>query len=156
MIVEFHPLPSANVAAIRASGFDAYDNPVERAVSSGSGTPCRHCLQNVPEGEEYLILAHRPFDSRNPYAETGPIFLCASDCTAPGPSPHVPDILGAPHHILRGYSADERIVYGTGQVVPTSEIPDRAARLLSQDGIAFADVRSASNNCFLCRIRAQA
>jgi hypothetical protein len=93
--------------------------------------PCRHCLQQVPKGQGYLILAHRPFETRNPYAETGPIFLCADDCAPAAPGPDLPPMLASPHYIVRGYSADERIVYGTGQVVPTGRIAEAAEALLS-------------------------
>jgi hypothetical protein len=53
---------------------------------------------------------------------------------------------------MRGYCSDERIVYGTGQIVPTDDIAAEAGALLDRPGIAFVDVRSASNNCFQCRI----
>ena len=75
--IHFHPLPTAEVQALRAGGPDAYGNPPERVRAEGHGNPCRHCLNFVPEGAEMLILAHRPFDALQPYAETGPIFLCA-------------------------------------------------------------------------------
>jgi hypothetical protein len=54
--------------------------------------------------------------------------------------------------IVRGYSADERIVYGTGAVVATDRIEETAATLFARDDVAFVHVRSASNNCFQCRI----
>jgi hypothetical protein len=152
MTIAFAGLPTAEVAAIRASGRDAYDNPIEHQVSDGVGVPCRHCLQQVPKGQGYLILAHRPFESRNPYAETGPIFLCADDCAPAVPGPDLPPMLASAQYIVRGYSAAERIVYGTGQVVPTGRIAEAAEALLSRSDIAFVDVRSASNNCYQCRI----
>jgi hypothetical protein len=152
MTVHFTGLPTAVVADIRTSGRDAYGNEIERRISDGDGVPCRHCLRQVPEGQAYLILAHRPFATKNPYAETGPIFLCAEDC-APAPSrPDTPEMLASSHYIVRGYCSDERIVYGTGKVVPTDDIAAEAGALLDRPGIAFVDVRSASNNCFQCRI----
>jgi hypothetical protein len=152
MSVHFHPLPAAEVAAIRASGIDAYGNPVERSLCEGPGHPCRACLTETAAGQPFLTLAHRPFEEQNPFTETGPIYLCES-CAGTPPSATLPAILSAPSHIVRGYSVDERIVYGTGQVTPTAEISTYAASLLARDDIAFVDVRSASNNCFLCRIK---
>ena len=58
-----------------------------------------------------LILAHRPFPAPQPYAELGPIFLCADAC-APGGGSDIPEILASPDYIIRGYSAENRIVYG--------------------------------------------
>ncbi|GAA6179353.1 MULTISPECIES: DUF1203 domain-containing protein [unclassified Shimia] len=152
MTIQFQPLPFASVTSIRDSGLDSYANPVELAVSDGDGIPCRNCLKITPKGQRFLILAHRPFEGQNAYTETGPIFLCES-CAPAVPSQNLPAILTAPSYIVRGYSADERIVYGTGQVTPTSDIAAYAESLLAREGIAFVDVRSASNNCFLCRIK---
>ncbi|MDU8943146.1 DUF1203 domain-containing protein [Ovoidimarina sediminis] len=153
MNVTFEALPSDVVREIRQTGRDSYGAPVERHVSDGSAYPCRHCLGATPKGETYLILAHRPFSSAHPYAETGPIFLCEADCARAAPSGEVPPILEAPDYIVRGYSAEERIVYGTGGVVPTPRIAARAAEILADPAIAFVDVRSARNNCFQCRVR---
>lgn len=152
MSIHFIPLPTAQVTALRQSATDSYGLPVEIQHAPGTGMPCRHCLQEIPKGSPALTLAFRPFTGLNPYTETGPIFLCGADCTARAPSATLPGILTAPSHILRGYSADERIVYGTGGVVQTHDLPARAAALLSDPNIAFADIRSASNNCFLCRV----
>ena len=98
-----------------------------------------------------LILAHRPFPAPQPYAELGPIFLCADPC-AQGGGEARPDILASPDYILRGYGADDRIVYGTGGVVATDMIPARAAALFDDPRVAYVHVRSARNNCYQLRI----
>jgi hypothetical protein len=54
--------------------------------------------------------------------------------------------------LLRGYGADDRIVYGTGKVIPTEEIASLAAYLFQRPEIAYLHLRSASNNCYQCRI----
>ena len=64
----------------------------------------------------------------------------------------IPQILESPTYILRGYGHDDRIVYGTGAVVPTKTLPDEAARRLADPRIAYLHVRSARNNCFQVRI----
>lgn len=153
MKIEFHPLPADTVATLRQSRRDAYGDPIETAISAGHGIPCRACLKITPKGQRYLILAHRPFEGQNPYTETGPIFLCES-CAGTSASSTLPEMLTSPNYIVRGYGADERIVYGTGQVTPTKDIPTYATQLLARDDITFVDVRSAANNCFQCRIKA--
>jgi hypothetical protein len=149
--MRFVPIPTEIVRHYRAGGVDANGQPPERHVTQSDGYPCRHCLELIGAGKPVLILAHRPFASVQPYAELGPIFLCGEDCAAGGGAA-LPTFLAAPHYILRGYSADERIIYGTGAVVPTAEIPARAAVLFQNPAVAFAHVRSATNNCFHCRI----
>ncbi|HQU67242.1 MAG TPA: DUF1203 domain-containing protein [Albidovulum sp.] len=154
MDLTYEPIPTELARALRAGAPDANGQPPERgAVADGKGEPCRHCLKNVEAGREYLILAHRPFPAPQPYAETGPIFLCADDC-APWSGDGVPPILGtSPDYLLKGYTHGHRIRYGTGHIVPKGEIEDCARGLLEDPAIAFVDVRSARNNCFQLRIR---
>lgn len=149
----FKALPTAAVRALQAGGPDAYGMAPERKISDGDGVPCRHCLKNVEAGDAYLVLAYRPFSELQPYAETGPIFLHAEECERAVDSNALPDLFGkTPAYIVRGYSADDRIVYGTGSVVPTDEIPARAELLMSRPEIAYLHMRSAKNNCYQCRI----
>lgn len=150
--ITFHPLPTDVVAALRVGGTDAYGLPSEHSVSSGDGMPCRHCLGHVPKGAAMLIFARRPFGALQPYAETGPIFLCADDCAAFDSEGLPPILTTSAGYLLKGYTADERIQYGTGKIMPPAEITSYAADLLTREEIAFVDVRSASNNCFLSRI----
>lgn len=151
MTIRFTPIPTETARAYQAGQPDAYGQAPERQVSDGGGNPCRHCLQMIPAGAGMLVLAHRPFPAPQAYAETGPIFLCAEPCTAGG-GQALPEGLAAPNYILRGYSAADRIVYGTGGVVSTETIPARAAALLGRDDVAYVHVRSARNTCFQLRI----
>ncbi len=149
--MRFVPIPTDEVCSYRLGGRDANGQPPERHVTSSGGYPCRHCLELIETGKPVLVLAHRPFASLQPYAELGPIFLCGEECAAGG-GETLPAFLTAPQYILRGYSAEERIIYGTGAVVPTADIPARAAALFENPAVAFLHVRSASNNCYHCRI----
>lgn len=152
MSIRFLPLPTETAAAYWAGGTDAYGLVPERHVSNGTGVPCRHCLRLVGAGEPYLILAHRPFPAVQPYAETGPIFLHAEPCAAHAPSQTPPPMLTSRDYIVRGYSAEDRILYGTGAVVPTPDIPAYAATLLAREDVAYLHIRSARNNCYQCRV----
>ena len=158
-MLRFVPVPTAIVRAYQGGSVDSNGLLPERQVSDGGGNPCRHCLRMIPEGAGMLVLAHRPFDSLQPYAETGPIFLCADACPAGGgrmdggaDGGRLPEILASPDYVLRGYGADERIVYGTGGVVARDRIAARAAEVLAQPGVDFVHVRSARNTCFQLRI----
>ena len=149
-MIRYVPLPTEAVRVVQAGGPDAYGLVPERRVSDG-GNPCRHCLEMIPEGAEMLVLAWRPFPALQPYAETGPIFLCAGPCAAGG-GEALPDILASPDYIVRGYGADDRIVYGTGAVVPTARLRDEAEARLADARVAYLHVRSARNNCYQLRI----
>ena len=148
----FLPLSQARVDHLRQGGADAHGHAPERAISDGAGVPCRATLAMVPAGAPYLIVAHRPFDGLNPYTETGPIFVSADAGPVAVPRHDLPPFLTSPRYLVRGYGANERIVYGTGQVTPTDQIVDYCAQLLARDDISFVHIRSASNNCFHCRV----
>ena len=127
MLIRFKALPTDEVRRLQRGEPDAYGFTPERKISDGDGVPCRHCLRNVAAGQEYLILAYRPFPALQPYAETGPIFLHAEECDRAAESDVLPDLFRPmPDYILRGYGADDRIVYGSGAVVPTHQICGRA------------------------------
>ena len=154
MTIHFTPIPTAIVRAYQAGGPDANGQVPERVVALGTGNPCRHCLTMIPEGAGMLVLAHRPFPSPQPYAELGPIFLCADAeaCHAPEERSVLPAMLASPDYIVRGYGADERIVYGTGGVVTTDRIIAEAKAKLADPNVAYVHVRSARNNCYQVRI----
>lgn len=148
----FSGMPTKEAEAFRTGALDAYGNPPERGVSSGSGVPCRHCMKIVPENEGYLVFAYRPFGALQPYAETGPVFICEANCAAPHKT-NVPDVLNAsPEYLIKGYTADERIKYGTGSIVAKENTGKKITELLRDDTLAFVDIRSAKNNCWLSRV----
>jgi hypothetical protein len=150
----FTALQTEIVQAYRSGAPDANGQPAERATCSGDKyAPCRHCLKYIPEGAEMLILAHRPFDAPQPYAESGPIFLCAGDC-ARWDRPETPPVVGESDEdrLVKAYSPDDRIVYGLGKIVAPSDVAERARTVLADPRVQYVHVRSSSNNCFTCRV----
>lgn len=148
----FKAITTQEAEAFRAGAPDAYGNPAERAVSPGVGTPCRHCLKHIPKGQDMLILAYKPFDGSHPYAEIGPIFLCADACERGG-GDDLPEIFTtSPDFLVKGYSANERIVYGTGGVTPTAEMQSKIDAIFADPDVAYIHVRSARNNCYQARV----
>jgi len=151
--IRFIAIPTGDAEHLRGGGADANGQIPERRLSDGNGVPCRHCLKPVDEGDPYLVLAYRPFGNLQPYAELGPIFIHADDCprhTETRPAP--PPALASAQYLVRGYNADERIIYGTGQIVATDDLTLTATAILERDDISYLHVRSASNNCYQCRI----
>ena len=146
-------LPTDIVRELQRGGSDANGHVPEVHVSDGKGNPCRHCLQMIEEGNEYLILSHKPFETTQPYSEQGPIFLHRQECEAYVDIGEQPDALSNKEMVIvRGYGLDERIVYGTGKIVPTGEIRNEANRLLEMNDVKFIHIRSSVNNCYQARI----
>lgn len=151
MAIQFQPIPTDIVRAYQTCGLDANGQEPELVILDEDSGPCRHCLKMIPKGAGMLILAHRPFAALQPYAELGPIFLCAGSCEAGG-GKDLPEALASPDYILRGYGVHDQIVYGTGGVIATQAIPARAEDLFRDPRVAYLHVQSARNNCYQCRI----
>ena len=151
--LRFAAMPAETAEAFRAGANDANGQSPERHISDGPGHPCRHCLTEIPEGAPFVILAYRPFPEPQPYAEVGPIFLHADACDRHVEEAEVPPMfLDTERLLIRGYGNDDRIIYGTGHVVATANLSEAAANLLERPQVAYIHVRSASNNCYQCRI----
>lgn len=147
------PIPTEHAESYWSGGLDAHGLKPERRISDGAGIPCRHCLSPVAQGEPYLILAYRPFPEVQPYAEVGPIFLHAEPCSAYRQNEAIPETyLDGEPRILRGYDRDNRIIYGTGKIVPPRDMAHYAWDLLRDPEVAYVHVRSSANNCFAFRI----
>lgn len=152
-MIRITALQTETVRAWQRGAIDAYGNHPERVLSDGAGNPCRHCLRYIPQGAPMLILAHRPFDGLHPYAETGPIFVCAEPCNRHAEDSPLPEVLtSSPDYLIKGYGRDDRIVYGTGHVVPADGLQEAAKTMLRRPDVAYAHVRSARNNCYQARI----
>lgn len=153
MTIRFEAMPTADAEAIWNGGTDAYGFLPQTMISDGPGHPCRHCLGNIDAGETVLLFAYRPFAELQPFAETGPIFLHGRRCERYKAEEVQPPVLESSRdYILRGYNADDRIVYGTGAVTLKEDVRSYADNLLTRDDIAYVHVRSARNNCYQCRI----
>ena len=150
--ITFTPIPTTHAQDFWSGAPDAHDMTPERHVSDGLSVPCRHCLKTVAAGEEYLVLAYRPFDTAQPYAEIGPIFLHAEPCEAYNQDILPALFLGGEPRLLKGYGYDNRIIYGTGRIVEPDDITDYAGNLLDDPSVAYIHMRSSLNNCYSCRI----
>lgn len=144
-------IPSERANALRAGEPDANaQSPLIRRAE-GQGNPCRHCLGLIEEGDEKLVLAYRPFDSAQPYAEVGPIFLHRAEC-AHYNADRLPawfDYLQPA--LVRGYGTDDWIRYETARVLPGTELTEACERILSDPEVAYVHIRS-RYNCFQCRV----
>lgn len=152
MTLKIIALDSERVKALRSGAADANGQPAERSVSDGDGNPCRHCLAEIEGGAPMLILAYRPFTTLQPYAELGPIFLCADECRRHAQHDGIPSLYRARKMLMRGYDCNERILYGSGQVIDMRDVEAQAQRLFERSDLAFIHLRSPDNNCYHFRL----
>lgn len=151
MKLSIRGIPTDYVNSIRGGGLDANRQPAVSRVAAGGANPCRHCLQLIADGDDKLVLAYTPFNSPQPYAETGPIFLHAKDCLLyesgelPAWFPYLQPA------IIRGYGYDNWIKYETGEIVPGQALRSTSEKILADETIAYVHIRS-KFNCFQCRV----
>jgi hypothetical protein len=90
-------------------------------------------------------------EERDPYSETGPIFLHKRSCeryesdTLPSWFDYMDPA------IIRGYGGDDWIRYDTGNVVAGSKLAAVCQQILADDTVAYVHIRS-KYNCFQCRV----
>ena len=100
-----------------------------------------------------LIFSYCPFPSPQPHAESGPVFICKTLCQRRENSSKLPAMYKEwDVALLRGYDSNNRIVYGTGVVLPVDEIDTGIKNILLDNSVAYIHLRSSQNNCFQCRI----
>jgi len=142
MTIKFLALETTIARALQAGGCDANNKVPEKVISQGGRIPCRHCLNYIETGEEMLIVAHRPFETIQPYAEQGPIFLHAKKCERHEETVTPPSMfLEWEQLLVRGYTIDERIQYGTGKIVKTRSLADECAAILTDTEIDYVHIR---------------
>lgn len=144
-------LPTDEVIRLRAGAPDANGQPALRRVAEGVANPCRHCLGLIAEGDAKLVLAYRPFDRPQPYAETGPIFLHGDACERYDGDAMPTWFAFLDPAIVRGYDADDWIRYDTGDVVRGPDLTAACRHILSDPTVAYVHVRS-KFSCFQCRV----
>jgi len=151
MKIAVRGIDSDFVRSIRNGGEDANGQQALSRKAVGLANPCRHCLQLMAEGEEKLVLAYRPFDGLQPYAETGPIFLHQRACQRYEGEQLPAWFVYLQPALIRGYGHDDWIRYETGKVVAGSELAAECQRILINPEVAYIHIRS-KYNCFQCRV----
>lgn len=144
-------IDTAYVDAVRSGAEDANGQAAIRIPATGAANPCRHCLQLIAEGETKLVLAYRPFDRLQPYAEAGPIFLHEAGCERYEDSRLPAWFAYLQPAIIRGYGYDDWIRYETGKVIPGTELGAACENILADPEVAYVHIRS-KFNCFQCRV----
>ena len=144
-------IATKEVDRLRRGEPDANGQPALPRLAEGLANPCRHCLGLIAEGDKKLVLAYRPFDVLQPYAETGPIFLHKDPCERYDRAVLPAWFEYLDPAIVRGYGEDDWIRYDTGYVVPGREITATCQAILSDPTVAYVHIRS-KYNCFQCRV----
>jgi hypothetical protein len=144
-------IPSQDVNRFRNGGVDANGQSALTRIAKGVANPCRHCLGLIAEDDEKLVLAYRPFDHPQPYAETGPIFLHKNSCKRYESHALPPWFDFLDPALVRGYSSDDWIRYDQCEVVQGTDLTAACHRILGDETVAYVHIRS-KYGCFQCRV----
>jgi hypothetical protein len=100
-----------------------------------------------------LQSGDRPFPAAQPYAEQGSVFFHPNPCVWHAEGVNVPrTFFKREAYLIRGYSAYDRIAYGTGRIVAPTFQAETAHHTFRDPRVRYIHVRSVSNDCFQCRI----
>jgi hypothetical protein len=142
------PLAASLASTIRSTRRDA----AGRAVlewRDGERHQCRACLELSKENETVLLASLTPFETVQPYAETGPVFVHERDCAFSQPADAWPaEFPRSP--VLRAYSADDRIV--DAALVADRPVEDAVRELLAREDVAYLHARNAAYGCYMFRV----
>ncbi len=143
------PLPPDIVRQARRSRTDAFGNDlVERRDDDRH--QCRSCLRLTEPGEPYLALAHRPFPTAHPFAETGPIYVHARACAPYSDSHEYPAKFPRQEVVLRAYGSNDEIT--DARFVGERRVEEVIGELLDDGRNAYLHARNSTYGCFMFRI----
>ena len=146
------PIPTETAQRWRRTNQDDAANPLRRAISTGTGAPCRHCLRNATAGEEMLLGSYHLPSPTGIYWTPSPIFLHASDCTAYTAQDEIADIIRTSLISVRAYNAEQTVLYDLGQVAEGPDADAPLARALADPRTSFVNIHTAKPGCLLCRV----
>lgn len=146
------PISSLVQETLQLGATQLHGNPVETVIAdSKPGYPCRLSLEDADEGEEIYLLSHSPFDSANPYRETGPIFVRKNAVPAALGVNELPQIALARSIVVRAYNSEGKML--AANPMETSQISQTIQKFLDDEAVEYIHLRAASCGCFLCSAR---
>jgi hypothetical protein len=136
-------------AARRAANAGALDHALI-TVDEPESAPCRHCLRWAQPGERVILFPYAAIPSGQPYSETGPIFVHASECQRYSAADEYPDDFRN-GRVFRAYDSKYNII--DAQIVNGSQAEVVIKSLFQNPDTAFVDVRSVTRGCFTFRVQ---
>ena len=143
------PLPTEVAEAARGQARAGAPDHTIVMVDSPTGYPCRHCLQWAKPGEEVVLFPFQSIPAGYPYAESGPIFVHTTPCTAYSATDQYPLDFRS-HRVLRAYNAGNEMIDAV--VVETEEPEAVIEKMLGDPQTAFLQARSVTRGCYTFKI----
>lgn len=123
---------------------------MRRITVPGPGHLCRVSLEDVPVGQDLLLLGYEHHAADTPYRAAGPIFVGEGARRARLAPGQVPAAMRDNIYSIRAYSAKGDIVDAEVSRGRDLEVP--ILRLLGVPGAAWLHVHHARYGCYACRV----
>jgi hypothetical protein len=143
------PLPAEFVSIVRNTRRDLHGHEVAVRIDQGRHQ-CRSCLRLTEPNERYWLFSYTPFDSDQPYAETGPIFIHDRECDPYSAIAEYPPEFPRHHAVLRAYNAADEIE--DAKLVGERRVEEVIAELFENSCVAYIHARNSEYGCFMFRI----
>ena len=117
-----------------------------RLAISTTAAPCRSCLRVTSPEERLIAFAHQPFSTNGPYAEVGPVFIHADDCSPYAEPNKFPADFVQRCLTMRGYN--ERGTIETAELSTPGDPEASIARLFGDERVRFIHVRNPAWGCY--------
>ena len=120
-------------------------------VDAQPGFPCRISLDDVPIGEEVMLVSYQHHAADTAYAQCGPIFISAKPALPGRYVDDIPPALARRTLSLRAYDAG-------GMMVDAALVEGQAAKpailaMFENPLVARIDAHNATRGCFAAHIR---
>jgi hypothetical protein len=135
--------------AARSSRIDQFGNRLS-VFRDGQPHQCRVCLQLSKPDEGVILIAHSPFASKQPYAETGPVFIHERECMPYRDADTYPPEFPHKAVVLRAYNECDAIV--GAEVVGERDVERVIADLFESQATTYLHARNLAYGCFMFRI----
>lgn len=134
------PISDRAAAVHRAEGGEIY------VADSFPGYPCRQCLQDVPIGDELILVSHDPFSGNSPYRSASPIFLHRESCASPVGGTELPEQLTRRQLSVRAFDDAELMI--DAEIIDGSELAATMERFFARTDTVRVHIHNASRGCW--------
>lgn len=144
------PLSKEYAEKIRNAMVDDYGHPL-KAVTLKSRALCRYCLSDGVPAMPHILFSYQPVaEDKNPYTETGPVFI--HDHCEQYKEVHVfpPDLKTRKYLTIRGYDINQWMVAGI--MSPGEEAEITIEKLFKNPEVEYVHVGDASTGCYFLKM----
>jgi hypothetical protein len=146
----FIPLTKEYSEKIRSTMADDYGHTL-KAITLKSRALCRYCLSDGVPGMQHILFSYKPMqEDKNPYTETGPVFI--HDHCEQYTDVYVfpPAIKTRKYLTIRSYDSNQWMIDGI--MSPGEEAEATIEKLFENPAAKYVHVGDASSGCYFMEV----